>query len=91
MKKKSLLILQIAATYIGTVVGAGFASGQSILQFFTVFGAWGGVGILISTFLFMWIGTKMMVLAHRIKAFSFQELNTYLFGNISGIFEFIAK
>ncbi|HEX3032027.1 MAG TPA: hypothetical protein VHS59_07255 [Bacillota bacterium] len=34
---------QIAATYIGTVVGAGFASGQETLQFFllpSVYGAW---------------------------------------------------
>ncbi|WP_088834088.1 YkvI family membrane protein [Paenibacillus tyrfis] len=84
MVKKSVSILQIAATYAGTVVGAGFASGQSIMQFFTVYGTWGAVGILISTFLFMWIGTKMMVLAHRIQAFSYQELNTYLFGSLFG-------
>lgn len=76
--------MQISATYIGTVVGAGFASGQSIMQFFTIYGAFGGLGILISTFLFMWIGTKMMVLAHRIKAFSYQEFNVYLFGNYFG-------
>lgn len=84
MNQKTIVILQIAATYIGTMVGAGFASGQSIMQFFTVYGAYGGVGILISTFLFIWIGTKMMILSHRIKAFSYQELNNYLFGNIFG-------
>ncbi|CAG7657084.1 hypothetical protein ACFQI7_34660 [Paenibacillus allorhizosphaerae] len=82
--KQKILILQIAATYVGTVVGAGFASGQSILQFFTVYGAWGETAILISTFLFIWIGTKMMMLARRIKAFSFQELNHYLFGKTFG-------
>ncbi len=84
MNNKSIRILQIAATYIGTVIGAGFASGQSIMQFFTVYGALGGVGVLIATLLFMWIGTKMMVLSHRIRAFSYQELNNYLFGNIFG-------
>ncbi|WP_199621411.1 YkvI family membrane protein [Paenibacillus alkalitolerans] len=85
MNKKSIAILQIAATYIGTVVGAGFASGQSIMQFFTVYGgAVGGAGIAITTVLFMWIGTKMMLLSHRIKAFSYQELNNYLFGDIFG-------
>jgi uncharacterized membrane protein YkvI len=79
MKKKTT-VFQIATTYMG----AGFASGQSIMQFFTAHGAWGTIGIFISTFLFMWIGTKMMVLAHRIGAFSYQELNNYLFGRIFG-------
>jgi uncharacterized membrane protein YkvI len=84
MNQKTIMILQIAATYMGTVVGAGFASGQSIMQFFTVYGAFGGVGIWIATFLFIWIGTKMMILSHRIKASSYQELNNYLFGDIFG-------
>ncbi|MBD2844932.1 hypothetical protein IDH44_07005 [Paenibacillus sp. IB182496] len=82
--RKTLSILQIAATYIGTVIGAGFASGLSILQFFTSFGAYGTVGIAISTLLFMWIGMKMMLLAHRIRAFSYQQFNTYLFGSFFG-------
>lgn len=78
------MILKIAATYIGTVVGAGFASGQSIMQFFTVYGAFGGIGICMTTLLFIWLGTKMMVLSRRIQAFSYQEFNTFLFGNVFG-------
>ncbi|MEF3303731.1 YkvI family membrane protein [Paenibacillus sp. GYB003] len=77
-------IIQIAATYIGTVVGAGFASGLSIVQFFTRYGMYGVAGILVATFLFTWLGTKMMVLSHRIQAFSYQELNVYLFGPFFG-------
>lgn len=84
MRNHWFSIIQIAATYMGTVVGAGFASGLSIMQFFTFFGAYGVAGILISTCLFIWLGTKMMVLSHRIHAFSYQELNTYLFGRFFG-------
>lgn len=84
MRKQTLTIIQIAATYMGTVVGAGFASGLSIMQFFTVFGAYGIFGILVSTFLFIWLGTKMMIMSHRLKAYSYQELNTYLFGRHFG-------
>lgn len=84
MRNRWFSIMQIAATYMGTVVGAGFASGLSIMQFFTFFGAYGVIGILISTLLFTWLGTKMMVLSHRIRAFSYQELNTYLFGRFFG-------
>lgn len=78
--KKRMQIVQVASTYIGTVIGAGFASGQEILQFFTFHGTLGFYGILISTILFAWIGTKMMVLAHRIRAYSYHEMNAYLFG-----------
>lgn len=84
MRKKWIIIAQIAATYIGTVVGAGFATGQEILQFFTAFGFWGLLGIILSTALFIWIGTKMMILAKRIKAYSYQQFNEYLFGKVIG-------
>jgi uncharacterized membrane protein YkvI len=83
-KSRSLLVLQIAATYIGTIVGAGFATGQEILQFFTVYHPWGIVGIAVSTLLFIWLGTKMMILSKRIQAYSYQEMNVFLFGRLIG-------
>ncbi|MBP1991240.1 YkvI family membrane protein [Paenibacillus eucommiae] len=81
---KRMQIVQVASTYIGTVVGAGFASGQEILQFFTFHGTLGLAGIIVTTGLFAWIGTKMMVLAHRIQANSYHQMNTYLFGQTWG-------
>ncbi|GJM71255.1 hypothetical protein HMSSN036_34710 [Paenibacillus macerans] len=42
MVERWFKIFQIAATYIGTVVGAGFASGQSIMQFLPFTVPWGG-------------------------------------------------
>ena len=42
--------IKIAFTYIGTVIGAGFASGQEILRFFSVYGAYSIYPILIATF-----------------------------------------
>lgn len=84
VRKKWVVITQIAATYIGTVIGAGFATGQEILQFFTIFHNWGLIGILVSTILFVWLGIKMMILSHRIGAYSYQELNNYLFGKTFG-------
>jgi len=71
---------QVAATYIGTVVGAGFASGQEIMQFFTVHGLYGAFAIAISTLLFIWLGCKMMSIARGQQCFSFRELNVLLFG-----------
>ncbi len=37
---------EMAGAFIGVIVGAGFASGQEILQFFTSFGWWGVVGTI---------------------------------------------
>ncbi|MBD2847898.1 hypothetical protein IDH44_22105 [Paenibacillus sp. IB182496] len=74
------LALQIALTYIGTIVGAGFASGREILQFFTRFGAVAALTIVLAAALFAWLGAKMMLLAREIGAQSYEDLNMALFG-----------
>lgn len=84
MKKRWISIFQIAATYIGTVVGAGFATGKEIIEFFTSYGVIGFIGILLSGLLFITIGTKMMLFSHRIQAYSYQDLNYYFFGKSIG-------
>ncbi|WP_309123314.1 hypothetical protein [Paenibacillus sp.] len=78
--KRTAATMQIAFTYIGTVVGAGFATGQEILQFFTKYGSVALVTILVSTGLFIWLGTKVMLLANEIGAASYEDLNKHLFG-----------
>ena len=45
-------ILLIASAFIGVIVGAGFASGQEVLQYFTSFGILGTLGAIITTALF---------------------------------------
>ncbi len=84
MWKQTVKALQIASTYIGTIVGAGFATGQEILQFFTRFGYWGTITITLATALFIWLGTKMMLIASEIKAASYEDLNIALFGKQYG-------
>jgi len=78
-------VLQVAFTYMGTVVGAGFATGQEILQFFTRFGHWGAAGIGAVTLLFVWLGAKMMLISSRIGARSYEDLNKVLFGDRVGV------
>ncbi|MGO4730038.1 YkvI family membrane protein [Paenibacillus sp. 2KB_22] len=82
--KQAFRVLQIAFTYIGTVVGAGFATGQEILQFFTQYGKWATVTIGLSTILFVWLGTKMMLIAHDTGSRSYEDLNKHLFGPKAG-------
>ena len=47
MKKNIVSIFQTAAVFIGTIVGAGLASGQEITQFFSTYGYVSFWGILI--------------------------------------------
>ncbi|MGG1661328.1 YkvI family membrane protein [Brevibacillus sp. NRS-1366] len=75
---------QIAFTYIGTVVGAGFASGKEIVEFFVQYGTQGFVGILLATALFVWAGIRIMLISYRLQASSYQEVSTYLFGHPFG-------
>jgi uncharacterized membrane protein YkvI len=84
MRNKRNSAFLVAATYIGTVVGAGFATGKEIVTFFSIYGALGTVGIFISGVLFIFVGTKIMILSSRIQAYSYQEFNLYLFGQSIG-------
>lgn len=77
---------QVAAVYIGTVVGAGFATGREIVEFFMKYGVFGLAGIILAGFLFISIGTKMLILSKRINATSYQDLVSYLFGRKIGSF-----
>ncbi|WP_052074127.1 hypothetical protein [Tetragenococcus muriaticus] len=47
---------RIAMAFVGIIIGAGFASGQEILQYFTSFGIWGIIGTIVSVFIFGFFG-----------------------------------
>ena len=84
MKKKGVSTLKIAATYIGTVVGAGFATGQEILQFFSRFGVLGLLGIFLAAALFVFFGYLIMALGRQLHARSHLEVIRYTSGRVSG-------
>lgn len=66
--------LKIASAFIGIVVGAGFASGQEILQYFTSFGYWGVGGVLVATALFGYIGMILTRLGSRMQTTSHEDV-----------------
>ncbi len=72
--KKSISALKIGAVYIGAVIGAGFASGQEILQFFGYFGLWGIAGLALATGLFGFLGMKVMFIAYRTGKNSYKQV-----------------
>lgn len=54
--ENGLRAMQIALLYIGSLMGAGFASGKEMWQFFGVFGGKGILGILLAALFFMGFG-----------------------------------
>ncbi|MCL1809924.1 MAG: hypothetical protein FWG42_09215 [Clostridiales bacterium] len=56
MKKNELSFISVAFMYVGTIMGAGFASGREIWQFFGVFGKMGYVGVVFVAACFMLVG-----------------------------------
>lgn len=47
-----------AFAYTGIVVGAGFATGQEVLQFFTSYGLISIVGAILTGLIVMFVGTQ---------------------------------
>lgn len=86
MKKNtpSLSMCQIASAYIGTVVGAGFASGQEVLQFFNAYGLYGLFGMLISSLLFFFIGYSILMLGKNLNARSHVDIVRFTNGDLLG-------
>lgn len=80
MAKNKYLFWQIAFTYIGAVVGAGFASGQEILKFFGNFGIWGVIGALLAGTLLAYFGYQIVTVASNLNQESYEQYLMFLFG-----------
>ncbi|WP_077928030.1 YkvI family membrane protein [Wohlfahrtiimonas populi] len=78
-------IIQMAFAFIGVIVGAGFASGNEILQYFTSFGTWGTAGAVLSTGLFAYLGMMLMQMGSRLQTQSHDEAIYKLSGKFMGI------
>jgi uncharacterized membrane protein YkvI len=77
-------IARIAAIYAGTIMGAGFASGQELTQFFVIYGSMGLVGLLLTACLFAWLGIAILEIGYTIKATSYHQILYYACGKKIG-------
>lgn len=89
MKKSFKVIF----TIIGTVIGAGFASGQEIYSFFNVYNESGFLGIIISCLLTGFIIYIILKKSNKLSISSYKQLleNTKLPKKIINIFNFIVN
>ncbi len=65
---------KIAMAFVGIIIGAGFASGQEMIQYFTSFGTWGIIGTLASIFIFGFFGFVIVDMGHYFKALSHRDV-----------------
>lgn len=65
-EKNKLGFLSVAFMYVGTIMGAGFASGREIWQFFCVFENKGYIGIFAIGIMFMVIGIMTSKIARTL-------------------------
>lgn len=82
--RTSLQVFRVAATYVGTVVGAGFASGQETLRFFGAYGRAGLWGVVVATALFCLLGVLIMELGRRLQATTHREVLQHVCGERLG-------
>ena len=76
--------LRVAGVYIGTIIGAGFASGQEVLQFYTGYGWLGILGTLVTVVLYPLLGYYLVVLGKRVKAQSHKSVIYHIAGKYLG-------
>lgn len=90
MFKQAADIFRVAATYVGTIIGAGFASGQELVQFFVSYGSIGLAGIALAGIMFAWLGSYIIELGYRLKATGYHQILYHTCGlRIGRILDFV--
>ncbi|EMR05400.1 putative membrane protein [Bhargavaea cecembensis DSE10] len=78
-------VLKIAGAFVGVIVGAGFASGQEVLQYFTSFGLKGTFAAILATALFAYLGMVLANIGSRLKAQSHKSAIYEISGRYLGV------
>ena len=86
MKNKRLSFFNIAALYIGTIMGAGFASGREITDYFLLFGDKWKAGMLLSGMLFLIVSTAVTDIINQNGIKTYSEYLDVVMGGKSAVF-----
>ncbi|PIC68439.1 hypothetical protein CSV71_12145 [Sporosarcina sp. P21c] len=78
-------ILRMGSAFIGIIVGAGFASGNEIMTYFTSFGYLGMIGAVICTALFAYLGMTLTRLGSRLRTTSHKDVIYKISGRYLGV------
>ncbi len=84
MKKEILKIFQIAFVFIGTIVGAGLASGKEITEFFTSYGITSFFGIIFCGVFYILMGSIICKIGIKYKLKSYSDVLMVISPNLLG-------
>jgi len=73
-------VCAMAGAFVGILVGAGFSSGQEIVQFFAGYGRMGLIGCLVTGLGFLILPVLFLVIGYRMKATSHKEVVRTIMG-----------
>ena len=89
MKKDYTNTFQVAVVFIGTIVGAGLASGKEITEFFTSFGIKSFIGIILCGLFYIAIGTiiSKISICYNLNSYSdaMKIISPNFFGKLTGV------
>lgn len=74
MKGNGISSREISMAFTGSLLGAGFVSGQELMQFFAVFGSFGLIGMVFSMLMFLLLSSIVMKIAKRTGITSFDQI-----------------
>jgi len=77
-------IIKVACVYAGAILGAGFASGKEITQYFIYYGYKGFYGLILSGFLFGIIGWAIMDITYKNNIKTYNQFNQMILGKKFG-------
>ena len=76
--------IKFAFAYTGIVVGAGFSTGQEVLQFFSSFGLWSFAGVAVAAICVLFMSRQTAKLGYRYDVVSHEVPLHKLFGKTAG-------
>lgn len=80
-------IIAFGGAIMAFVIGAGFASGQEVMQFFTHLGLWGSLGAgSVAMVLFAWFSATILEDGRRLQLEDPNEIFAYYCGKTMGVF-----
>ncbi|WP_414047734.1 hypothetical protein ACMGE7_02385 [Macrococcus equi] len=84
MSKANWEAIKIGFAYVGVIVGAGFSTGQEVLTFFTNYGMYSYLAIIIAGLMLTFFGRQTVKLGYGLDAENHESTIQYLFGEKFG-------
>lgn len=79
-------VVVFAGSYVATIIGSGFATGQEITQFFAFYGMSGLISVAISMVLFCFMGVEFLNRGRLVKPIDTMKIFSLYTGKVLGKF-----